>query len=299
MDLVPAARAVLRGLPLSARSAYWEHVIQPYFAWMPYQFDSATTLFGGRLSGTTEDIIQRYVYYFGVWEPNLTSFISRRLGEGDTFIDVGANIGYFTIQASRLVGRSGMVIAVEASPKTFRLLERHVALNECRNVRLVQMAASDTVGLLRLYHGPRHNEGTTSLLESGEDGLEFEAEVPSRPLPQILTEGEWRAARLMKIDVEGAEAMIAESLLPLLPEARRDLEIVMEVSPRRLGPGGQCAEQILGSFRDAGFNTYRLENDYEASAYLQPRQPLRPRRFVGTLREQTDVVFSRIDAEEL
>ena len=50
-------------------------------------------MFGSKIAGNTNDIIPQYIYYFGLWEPHLTRWIQRRLAPGDTFIDVGANIG--------------------------------------------------------------------------------------------------------------------------------------------------------------------------------------------------------------
>lgn len=62
---------------------------------------------------TTTDIIQRYLYLFGTWEPHLTAWIHQRLTPGATFIDVGANIGYYSLLAAHLVGPTGRVVAVE------------------------------------------------------------------------------------------------------------------------------------------------------------------------------------------
>lgn len=72
----------------------------------------------------TSDVIQRYLYLFGVWEPHLTAFISGRLTPKDTFVDVGANIGYYSVLASRLVGPAGHVVAVEPSPTSIKRWSR-------------------------------------------------------------------------------------------------------------------------------------------------------------------------------
>lgn len=77
------------------------------------------------VDGTTEDGIHfrcrlpdymMYVYLFGTWEPDLAAFMRRRLRPGDTFIDVGANIGCLSALASRLVGPHGIVVAIEPAP---------------------------------------------------------------------------------------------------------------------------------------------------------------------------------------
>lgn len=72
--------------------------------------------FGGRFTVTTSDIVQRYLYTFGAWEPHLSAWIACRLTPGDTFVDVGANIGYYTMLTSHLVGPTRHVAAIEPVP---------------------------------------------------------------------------------------------------------------------------------------------------------------------------------------
>src|SRR2546429_7961962 len=98
------------------------------------------------MAGSTRDILQQYIYYFGVWEPNLTRWIAQRLAPGDTFIDGGANIGYFTLLASKLVRDSGAGVAIEASPATFDALQRNLARNRARNGGAGNAAGSDCHG---------------------------------------------------------------------------------------------------------------------------------------------------------
>src|SRR6266545_4932566 len=69
---------------------------------------------GVRLLVETDDLIQGYIYLFGVWEPNITDWIRRTLLPGDTFVDVGSNIGYYSTLAARLVGSAGSVVAIDA-----------------------------------------------------------------------------------------------------------------------------------------------------------------------------------------
>ena len=105
--LVPVARLCVRYAPHPAiRRAFWAHLITPFFIFSNSRFVARTT-FGAAIAGNTKDLIQRHIFYFGVWEPNLTGFLTTRLNRGDVFVDVGANIGYFSLLASRLVGRRG------------------------------------------------------------------------------------------------------------------------------------------------------------------------------------------------
>src|SRR5262249_27771794 len=154
-------RAYIRFAPFTAGKRWlWLRVMDPYFIWNSHPFVARTT-FGTRIQGNAKDIIQQYIYYFGVWEPHITSWIRSSLRPGDSFIDVGANIGYYSLLASRLVGQYGSVVAIEASPKTFLELQTNLTLNKIYNVRAVNLAASDCRGKLKIFRGHEHNTGLT------------------------------------------------------------------------------------------------------------------------------------------
>ncbi|MEV8547008.1 FkbM family methyltransferase [Streptomyces sp. NPDC051572] len=253
---------------------------------------------GAAFPVVTSDVIQRYLWLFGVWEPHLTAFISRRLASGDTFIDVGANIGYYSVLASRLVGASGRVVAVEASPAFHRALTANALAAGCGNVRAVNTAVSDTAGRLTFYLERSTNLGGTTTVRPHTVESSFEADA--LPLPRIVTDTELTAARLIKIDVEGAEAAAVRGLAPALHRLRADAELVIEVTPRLLAKQGQTADDVLGPLKEHGFHVYQLANDYDPASYPAAlRKPVPPVRWRGPVTEMTDLVLSRIDAEQL
>src|SRR5919109_5225137 len=86
----------------------------------------ARTRYGFRIAGDQSLIMPRCIYWFGVWEPPLSRWIRGALGPGDTFVDIGANFGYFTLLAARAVGPEGSVVAVEASRASVRRLEENL-----------------------------------------------------------------------------------------------------------------------------------------------------------------------------
>ncbi len=299
--LIPLVRGYIRHLPLApGKRSLWTKLVNPYYAWLTHKF-VARTVFGAKMSGDTVDIIQQYIYYFGVWEPHLTRWIAQRLAPGDTFIDVGANIGYYSLLASAVVGESGAVVALEASPKNFAVLQSNLIRNRVRNVRALNVAVSDSRGVATIFHGPESNAGLTTILEeqARKEGFEFESDVSAAPLSVILQPHEVKTARLIKIDVEGAEWLVAAGMGPLLSSGRADLEIMIEVNPDLLAQQGKQAEDLLRIFLDAGFHAYALENDYSALAYLPPYTPKRPERLRAPIQCETDVIFSRQDMERL
>ncbi|MCM3805789.1 FkbM family methyltransferase [Streptomyces sp. DR7-3] len=260
----------------------------------------ARTRFGATFAVDTQDLIQRYLYLFGVWEPHMTRWLQRRLKPGDVFVDVGANIGYYSVLASRLVGGSGKVVAVEASPTFLRLLQRHARRNGCANIRTVNAAVSDREELLTFILASSRNMGANSVVPY--DGpAESTFEIAARPLPDLLTEDEITRARVIKVDVEGAEGGVVRGLVPLLDRLRPDAELTVEVTPQRMAELGDSVEELLAALTGHGFHVYRLTNDYAAGSYPDAlrRAPEVPVRWRGPVAEESDLVFSRVDAESL
>lgn len=256
--------------------------------------------FGSRLAVDTQDLVQRYLYLFGVWEPHMTNWLQRRLRPGDGFIDVGANIGYYSVLASGLVGDTGQVVTVEASPVFHERLLQQARLNECRNIRAINAGVSDSEKTLTFILASSHNMGANSIVPY--DGpAESTFEIEARPLAELLTPDEVANARVIKIDVEGSEGGVIRGMEPILGRLRSDAEITVEITPDRMAQLGDSADELFATMREHGFHTYRLANDYAPESYpaaLRGR-PVVPVRWRGPVREESDMIFSRIDAETL
>ncbi|WP_304451406.1 FkbM family methyltransferase [Nocardiopsis sp. YSL2] len=258
----------------------------------------ARSRLGARFPVTTSDIIQRYLYMFGTWEPHLTAWISQRLNPGDTFIDVGANIGYYTMLASHLVGRAGRVVAIEPVPRFHRQLQAATRLNGARNVRTVNRAVAAGPGRVEMYLGGPGNLGGTSMVRP-RTADEFFC-VTTDALPDILTSAELQNVRLIKIDVEGAEEAALRGLTPALSRLHPDVELIIEVTPRTLAKQGTSVQGVIDPLREAGFHMYRIANDYDPASYPTAlRWPSLPQRWERPVTEMSDLVASRIDAAHL
>ena len=283
--LTPAARAWIRYAPLAAGKPWlWRT-----FHWRPHAF-TCRTKFGARMSGTTEDLIQRHLYFFGTWEPNISNWICNTLREGDCFIDIGANIGHYSLLASGLVGAHGSVLAIEAAQWIHSILDRHVALNRRHNIRTVQVAAAAARGVVKLFPGRADNIGKTSMIARDSEPVD----VPALPLTEILRDDEIARTRIIKIDVEGAEVQVLRGLSPLLPRLRHDVEIVMEVSPNLTPEGADARTEIFATMQAHGFHAFLFDNDYGVETYLDEPQRKRPTTLTDCrLTSQADVLFSR------
>lgn len=97
--------------------------------------------------------------YFGRYEPDLTRATIGSLKAGGVFFDIGANVGYYSVLASRLVGETGMVVAFEPLVRNIYYLYYHVMLNRCSNVVIVPAACADISGAVPFLQGRNPAEG--------------------------------------------------------------------------------------------------------------------------------------------
>jgi FkbM family methyltransferase len=258
------------------------------------------TTFGARFAVDTQDLIQRYMYLFGVWEPRMTQWLQRRLRPGDTFVDVGANIGYFSVLAAQLVGPTGRVVAVEASRPFMDRVELNARLNGITNIRPAHVAVSDKQQTLTFILASSHNMGANSIVPW--DGpTESVFDIEAYPLPEVLESDEIAKARVIKIDVEGAEGSVVRGMAPMLNKLRPDAEVTVEVTPERMAQLGDSVEELLETMTSRGFHVYRLANEYAAASYPSALSgpSAVPVRWHGPVTDESDLVFSRIDADRL
>jgi FkbM family methyltransferase len=271
----------------------WDRVVRPHILWRDLPLP-ARTRFGARLEGGFPDTVHSYVYFFGVWEPAITAIFRTALKPGDVAVDVGANVGLHTLLAARLVGPAGRVHAIEASPWIHARLRRNLAANGVANVVTYNLAATEVRGEVPVFLHDATNLGGTTILagEAARLGAAAEAMVEGRPLPLIVPPEELRAARLIKIDVEGAEWLVARGMAAALPALRDDVEILVEIKPEALAALGGSLDAFLDLFARAGFTAFEVRNSYRPADYMRP-PPLRLTPLVRRDFEMADVVFRR------
>jgi FkbM family methyltransferase len=257
---------------------------------------------GIRLRCRLPDLIQLYVYLFGTWEPELTAFLRRRLRPGDTFIDVGANIGYLSTLGSSLVGPNGAVVAIEPAPAARAALQENVAMNGLTNIRLVAAAVSDRDGELPLFVGPIYDSGITTTV-ARRFGLREQGRVRAAPLGSLVTREELASTRVLKIDVEGAEDRVLAGLLSSVDAIAADADLIVEVIPKWWSDSQARPIDVLRPFLERGFHVYLLPSNYWPWRYLWPRDVGAPQRLrdlaVLERRTRLDIVLSRTDASAL
>ena len=152
----------------------------------------------GPLAGKKWLIASRSNFFWGSYEPEQTQAFQKIIRPGDVIFDVGAHYGYYTLLCSTLAGPNGKVFAFEPSPGNIPRLQKHIRLNHCDNVTVLEVALSDHEGRARFDN--RAGSGTGHLSPSGR------IEVPITTLDTLSTP--WPAPNVVKIDCEGAEVEV-------------------------------------------------------------------------------------------
>jgi len=210
------------------------------------------THYGFRYKADLGDWLGQYVYLTGVYEPPTAHVISTLLSPGDTFIDVGANSGFFTLLASRRVGPTGQVLSFEPLPSMRSRVTENIALNEMENVTLHGVALSNTVGEVTFYEGPQGHKGISSMRQIDEASAILQ--VPTMPLDDLTDKVP--SVKLIKIDVEGAEQLAIEGMGKLL--AQHHPYLIIEITDQYLKPFGHSAQGLSNSLCCLGYRMYKI-----------------------------------------
>lgn len=217
---------------------------------------------GSRMRLDLEDYIQRMIY-LGCYERWETKIVRAVLQPGMTFLDVGANIGYFSLLASNIVGPKGKVFAVEPSPYVADLFAEAITTNQITNIHLKRCGLGASAGSVSLSIPGRGNHTPTMLTDTGAPSLSVQVER----LDDCLKEWNCNHIDLLKMDVEGFEGFVLDGA----PEAfaqHRIRRVLCEFNNPWLQRAGSSSAKLYQRFRDLGFNDLsdsRWEPDKELS----------------------------------
>ena len=197
------------------------------------------------LVSSTDAGIGRELAFYRVHEPTVTKLLPGFVRLGDTVLDIGANIGYYTLLFSQLVGPTGMVIAVEPHPENVHSLELNLRLNRVSNVKIVPVAISDEIGTAQMFVSQGSNWHSLLLTEwsSGQS-----ITVSTTTVDALAHQLE-RPIDIIRMDIEGWEAKALQGAEGTL---KRDKPtIIAEIHPTYLQPGE--VERILSRLHSFGY----------------------------------------------
>lgn len=148
-------------------------------------------------------VVEQSIYRSGTYESGVLNFIARHLWEGDSFVDVGANVGMISIFAAKRVGETGHIFSFEPVKQTADMLRDTIAFNRLSNIKVFEIGLSNSSGRAPIFVLPGVNRGGSSL--HAEEKAVQAQDVQLERLDTLLSVDEWRTVRIMKVDVEGWE----------------------------------------------------------------------------------------------
>ncbi len=199
--------------------------------------------------------ISRQIEQAGFWEPLESSVVAGLLKPGDVFVDLGANIGYYTVLAAQACGPRGKVYAFEPEPSNIGLLNRNVALNGLGNVTIVDAAASNSTGFAELYLSTE-NQGDHRLYDN--EQRSSHVRVREVALDEWFSERDNRVD-FVKMDTQGSEARIIDGMLELISANWRRMRMIVEFWPFGLQGAGDSAAVLVERLRRFDWTVYKLD----------------------------------------
>lgn len=197
--------------------------------------------------------ISAELLFKGIREPFSTEFFKNEIKKGDICVDIGANIGYYALLESRLVGDGGKVYAIEPVPENIKLLKKNININHYPNIDIFQLAIGDRngSGFIHLFNGSNlHSMNKNNSFESKHSIpvkiITLDKFLENKPYPSII-----------RMDTEGYEEKIIKGMEKTL-SAQKPLKIFMEFHCCLLNDGGAS---LFKNLKLAGFKVKAFFNE--------------------------------------
>jgi FkbM family methyltransferase len=227
--------------------------------------------------------ISREIARTGEWESFETELVHRFLRPGDVFVDIGANIGWYSIVAASAIGATGRVYAFEPEKGNFDVARHNFSLNGLTNITLEQLAIADGPGFLPVYLSP-DNQGDHRLY--GWKGAKISDRVKVVSLGGYFADRPDRI-RLLKSDAQGSEGKIFAGIPDDFARDRDIAGFIIEYWPAGLIAAGSNPDAFLARLAALGLECFVIQEPFRA---LDPiALDVLGRRAKGDLRPETDM----------
>jgi FkbM family methyltransferase len=201
----------------------------------------------------TDNTSERAVVERGIEGIDILQFITKDLGPGDVFFDVGANCGVFALYAAKKVGPQGRVVAIEAIPAMIERLRFNIRANDFSNVELVEAAVGETSGTLTLYVDTDYLGRSCAFPMEGYKPVS----VPMLSLKSVVETAGIEKIDALKIDIEGHEDRALLPFVASAPKEKWPKKIMMEILL-----ANRWEKDCIGALIKAGYlQTWRSKQD--------------------------------------
>ena len=216
-----------------------------------YRLLSYKKVLGNKMYLQKPSFLSKSLARRGIYEETLTKVVMNEIKKGDVVLDLGANIGYYTLIIAKIVGENGHVFAFEPEPSNFDLLKKNVTVNNYRNVSLEKIVISNKNGNVRLYLS-KANTGEHRIYLSNPGKNNF-INVEMKTLDEYFKNNSIiDKISFIKMDVEGSEIGAIKGMNSILENKK--LTIMLEFDPRQIQNYGASPEDLLNILDKHGFD---------------------------------------------
>ena len=217
---------------------------------------------GDKLYFHHKDVLLISIMVSGVFEEAQTKLLKNFSTPGGVFIDVGANIGYYSLAASSWVGKQGHVYSFEPLPKTNGYLKKNILLNGKENISIYPYACSSSNGKAKMVVGK----------ESGWSRLGYKNEgdtvVKLITLDSFIQKNNITSVDVIKIDTEGADFEVIKGAT----ETIRKFKPVILLEVEHIHNYGSSIEEAQEFFRAQGYDTSLIKDVHSLDMFCTPKQ---------------------------
>jgi FkbM family methyltransferase len=190
----------------------------------------------------------------GIFEQFETRLVSGLVAKGDTVVDIGANIGYYTVLFSKKAGPKGSVYAFEPDPDNYAVLKTNITNNACANVHAVQAAVSSKNGQTQLYISDDNN-GDHRLNDP--NGTRKHITVPTITIDRYFNNIQTPIS-LIKMDIQGAEGLALQGMIQTLKDNPQAI-LISEFWPQSMYTMGFHPKQFLAILSQLKQTLYEID----------------------------------------
>jgi len=217
--------------------------------------------FGRRLYVDSRDIgVAQHIMVTGVWEQHYTNLVKRIVKPGDTFVDVGANFGYYSVLGGAFVGSHGKVFSFEPSPRPFQLLKMSMKANgflKQNGTNIYEFGVSDHIGEASFNYKDGDFGGGSLFIPSARLEKETFTEVTIKLSTLDIMLKDVEKIDFIKIDAEGSEVSVIKGMEDLINRSP-EMKILIEFYPRFIEKH-MNVDSFANYLHDFGFNFYLVD----------------------------------------
>jgi len=210
---------------------------------------------GLKIKADLDEWIQQHIYFLGSWDERGLNFLKKILKEDGVFFDIGANIGAYSLVASKIVGPVGKVHAFEPVSAVFERFEYNIELNGISNITANQNAVYQTSEVLELFVSAKQNAGMSSIFHHHTETSKIE-KVHAITIDGYVKKMNIQQIDLIKIDIEGAELFALRGMKDSLNLFRP--VVLMEVSADVLNHTNVDGSEILDFMKNLNYGIRRI-----------------------------------------